>query len=587
VNRNMSNRDGIEDSWARAIFESTTCLRTTTTTTQHSHGRGQHQHQRGSNNSRAHPGNDISLLTAASLAYLDVLRELLENRDCDVDNEQNIGNETNSHETLWDRPPFLPPPDWKRFSDTFGVDPSRARSEAIHETCSNNTIRTNNSNGECDDDEAGDIPNPAAFHGSGSVMMDRRRILIRILTGQSELYSKMSSTTVAAGGGGGGGSSSSSHSQYEDSNQSTTSMSASTSFQDAASHLTTALQKIHEALHVADSQIAKWWTEQQQQLETDIATMSVVGSTNNNSSSNNNYMKQLLMEDATIVEVAIQSLTVRRDRLLEQFHREEKWLLRKLRPQWEERDAVKNRMGDRWTSNPNPKRDFAELRREYEDRLRNVRSACDQLQDDGSGQWTSAIHKANSLQTHLQTGIRYDDITPRTSDNDDCNSASVVEGNPHRRYNQQQPAQRFQNRRVNPQLYPSPTQFGWEFTGSWEAVEFYQKQENNDNSNNDHVIKLDFYFTTGTIKTSLDHPVQGRTQMFGRKVSPEEYISILMTPRTHTGRRYQTTNHRDQQQQRNSRQGGRGGRGHQNGGGGRGRRGRRGGSGRAGRVQQQ
>jgi hypothetical protein len=51
---------------------------------------------------------------------------------------------------------------------------------------------------------------------------------------------------------------------------------------------------------------------------------------------------------------------------------------------------------------------------------------------------------------------------------------------------------------------------------------------------------LDWYFTTATIKTSMDHPTKGKTQMFGSKVTPEVYAKVLLDPRSHTNVRYRT-----------------------------------------------
>lgn len=87
--------------------------------------------------------------------------------------------------------------------------------------------------------------------------------------------------------------------------------------------------------------------------------------------------------------------------------------------------------------------------------------------------------------------------------------------------------------------YPDPGDYGWTFTGSNEEsrVEFFEK------TFDDHgVVKLDLYYTTGTVKTVLDHPRQGVTQLFGKgnDLSPETYRTILQNPRTHTSVRYQT-----------------------------------------------
>jgi hypothetical protein len=96
-------------------------------------------------------------------------------------------------------------------------------------------------------------------------------------------------------------------------------------------------------------------------------------------------------------------------------------------------------------------------------------------------------------------------------------------------------------RRVSLEDYPDPTDFNWIFTGSSEAscVEFFEMT-----TDDGVLVKLDFYYTTGTVKTSLVHPTQGPTQLFGRgsAVSPQLYRDILAYPRVHTNVRYQTRN---------------------------------------------
>eukprot|EP01083_Nonionella_stella_P251338 867274_1 len=52
------------------------------------------------------------------------------------------------------------------------------------------------------------------------------------------------------------------------------------------------------------------------------------------------------------------------------------------------------------------------------------------------------------------------------------------------------------------------------------------------------LIKIDFYYTTGTVKTVMDHPTTGRNELFRNTPSPEDYIRILKNPRSHTGRGY-------------------------------------------------
>lgn len=80
--------------------------------------------------------------------------------------------------------------------------------------------------------------------------------------------------------------------------------------------------------------------------------------------------------------------------------------------------------------------------------------------------------------------------------------------------------------------------FGWRFTGSCGngRAEFLEKDSD------DGTVKLDFYYTTGTAKTVLDHPRQDVTQLFGKgsDLSPDLYRQILQNPRAHTGVRYRT-----------------------------------------------
>ena len=60
-------------------------------------------------------------------------------------------------------------------------------------------------------------------------------------------------------------------------------------------------------------------------------------------------------------------------------------------------------------------------------------------------------------------------------------------------------------------------------------------------TNSIRLVKLDWYYTTATLKTSMDHPRQGKTQMFAKVgVTPELYVQVLENPRVHTdAQRYQ------------------------------------------------
>ena len=100
------------------------------------------------------------------------------------------------------------------------------------------------------------------------------------------------------------------------------------------------------------------------------------------------------------------------------------------------------------------------------------------------------------------------------------------------RYNGLRPD--YAGQRISLEQYPDPTAYGWQFTGSVQEsfVEFFEKQMNLG------TVKMDFYYTTGTIKTVLHHPTGGKNQLFRAHVTPEQYVAILQNPRAHTGQGY-------------------------------------------------
>lgn len=53
-----------------------------------------------------------------------------------------------------------------------------------------------------------------------------------------------------------------------------------------------------------------------------------------------------------------------------------------------------------------------------------------------------------------------------------------------------------------------------------------------------HDTRINFYLSTGTVGSSLDHPKKGKTQLFRRKVT--EYSALFDNPRLHTGKGYYT-----------------------------------------------
>ena len=53
-------------------------------------------------------------------------------------------------------------------------------------------------------------------------------------------------------------------------------------------------------------------------------------------------------------------------------------------------------------------------------------------------------------------------------------------------------------------------------------------------------IRLNFWLSTGTVGSYLDHPRQGKTQLFRRQISMSDASEIFNNPRQHTGKGYHT-----------------------------------------------
>jgi hypothetical protein len=55
--------------------------------------------------------------------------------------------------------------------------------------------------------------------------------------------------------------------------------------------------------------------------------------------------------------------------------------------------------------------------------------------------------------------------------------------------------------------------------------------------------RLNFWLSTGTVGSYLDHPRQGKTQLFRREVDMQQADEIFQNPRVHTGAGYQRREH--------------------------------------------
>lgn len=393
------------------------------------------------------------------LAYLNQLEEELSPAAAGAENNSVIMNDLDD---AWNRIPENLPSDWDRFvqeNNHNNNDPSNNMMVMLHGALHQ--------------------PDSYGFIAGSHQRLNSRRILARILTSQSEVFAMKATYSVRV----------------------------QKDWILAISSYQNAIYKIHRGLDVTDTAICQWWG--QMELIEDIAM-----------SNSKKKERTLLEDDASIIIVALESITDRHNKLLADGKREESRLVRTLQPQWETRDVAKERFGERrWTNNPRPKNDHALERKESEKRLRVVRKALESLQ---ALDPQKILQKANDLQQQLVDGQ-----PPPQNDNNNNNN------NSERRYNSMRPSPEYLQQHVSMEEYPTPEEFGWMFTGSWREVEFYEQIFPNIG-----LVKLDWYFTTATVKTSLDHTIQGKTQLFAKQCDPSEYLEVLLNPRSHTGKRY-------------------------------------------------
>jgi len=302
--------------------------------------------------------------------------------------------------------------------------------------------------------------------------------------------------------------------------------------------LVNAIAKSRDAMFLADDQISQYYFQrellQEQQLQGQHHPAAAAAP-----AANTQLLLEALQQDADIVHVAVQSVVRVKDRYQELAEKQIQKLQRILRPQWDSRNQVRDRMGrERWTNNPTPKHDYSVLREESEEELKILQEALASL-DEADVEALASL--ALAMKTRLQEGSS---------------------GSPGYRYNGKRPEELVEYPAIVHRLegFPDATEYDWIFTGSnpTSSVEFFEKQVlmedvgNSHSSNPLRLVKLDWYYTTATIKTSMDHPRQGKTQLFAKAgVTPDVYVQILENPRVHTDvQRYQ----RKQQQQPPSQQ---------------------------------
>jgi len=247
----------------------------------------------------------------------------------------------------------------------------------------------------------------------------------------------------------------------------------------------------------------------------------------------------IIANDCNIIHITLSHFASQRDKYTIIAQRRKHYLETILIPQWEARDEIRDKLGEYWwRNNPNPKHVQSDMRKKDEQELKDIDNAVETLEGLETRKIELRIQNVMTGGDGSNGDSGYDDSLPLLSELEQSGMENGM------RYNGIRPNYNYgQSNRVAFEQYPDPTEYGWMFTGSCEEsfVEFFEKSIDNDNDNGFSIVKLDFYYTTASIKTSLHHPIQGKTQMFGRKgsVTPELYLEILLNPRVHTGVRYQ------------------------------------------------
>lgn len=86
-------------------------------------------------------------------------------------------------------------------------------------------------------------------------------------------------------------------------------------------------------------------------------------------------------------------------------------------------------------------------------------------------------------------------------------------------------------------------------TRGWEKIEGLPAQPPMASYKKDG-IRLNFWLSTGTVGSYLNHPRQGKTQLFRREISMSEASDIFNNPRQHTGKGYHHKNEKKVVQKR-------------------------------------
>jgi hypothetical protein len=339
--------------------------------------------------------------------------------------------------------------------------------------------------------------------------MDTLRLLVRLYASQSDLHSKKARI-----------------------------LATQSQWLPGAGALQSSIVALARGLELADAEISKTLAVVTADDYHPSASAAVVASASVASSSSvfatyssqdykaNNDRRIQLERDADVVSVSTKYLVQEKDKYLKTATRQVAKLARILEEMYRKREEARKKLGEQqWTNNKTSKGLFAKTRDKHERELRSLEEALKQLE--GTNEDASTlVDEASRLREKLREA-RYRK----------------------HRYNGRQPSSSSSLLSSYPDS--SAEEFGWTFTGSMEGrgrrdgdddfVEFFEKRvsidtNNNNNNNNDDnfvLIKLDFHFKTGAVKTVVERGSSLFTTVLfdgNDRVDPVLYRRILVDP---------------------------------------------------------
>jgi hypothetical protein len=263
--------------------------------------------------------------------------------------------------------------------------------------------------------------------------------------------------------------------------------------------LQSAVAALRYGMELADAEISKYMMQ-------DVGYYSSSYIVPGNSSIRRRFA---LERDADIVHVSTQSLCKEQTRYLLMAERHLDRLKQNLEPNYAGRSRAKASMGKQWYNNPNPKNTYWKMQQKMEEELFILEKAIEALMA------SSDIAEMSVAAQQLKEKIR----------------ETWYQKN---RYNGQLSASN-KNRLPG---YAFPEEEGWIQTGSMDhEVEFFEKQvieEVPADSKNmvAYVVRMDWYYTTGLVKMTMEDAVEGTVVLLEKRVRPKSFLLLLQRPKT-------------------------------------------------------